>query len=460
MLNFAPENEKNITNVTNRMTMKKMYTLFLLLSSLFALNASAQHGEYVGGDISLLPSYEASGNIYLDGKGNRIDDLVAWLTEECGWNTFRVRLFVNPNDTKHEGVVQDINYVKTLGKRIKDAGAKLVLDCHYSDTWVDATHIQAPEECNGMTVDQKAEWIYTYTKTTLETLAEAGAKPDMVQVGNEIMYGFMGIKVAPYDKSDSDWDGYLKVLKQGCKAVRDVCPDAKIIVHTDRPCNIGYNKYYYDKLNAAGVAYDIIGLSYYPFWHGWLTAAQNSAANTNLEAALNDLATRYPDKKVQIVETAYPIQWWPTSGISYDTRSAWPVAEGKCDGQYKFVKDLIAELAKHPNVNGLYYWFPEEAGNGDNANWTTYEGVVINSWLNRGLWWPASNGGHWPLSTSDGMAHYLFKDFLDPALSGVYDVPADRVQNSNLWHSVSGLRIAAPTQKGIYIRNGKKVIVK
>lgn len=440
----------------NSISMHKFFTLILLL---LPFTAFAQHGEYVGGDISLLPSYEASNTVYLDGQGNKIPDLITWLTDECKWNTFRVRLFVNPSDTKHEGVVQDLEYVKALGKRIKDAGAKFLLDFHYSDTWVDATHIQAPAECNGMTADQKADWIYTYTKSSLEALTAAGAKPDFVQVGNEIMYGFMGIKVAPYDKSDSDWTGYLKVLSQGCKAVRDVCPNAQIIIHTDRACNISYNNYYYGKLDAAGIAYDIIGISYYPFWHGWLTKAQSSSANTNLEAALNDLATSFPKKKVQIVECAYPIQWWPSSGISYDTRPVWPVAEGKCDGQYKFIKDLIAELANHPNVNGLSYWFPEEAGNGDAANWTTMDGVVINSWLNRGLWWPTSSNGHWPLSTTEGMAHYLFKDFLDPTIAGINEVTSPSPV-ADSWFTISGTRISAPNRPGIYIHNGRKMVVK
>lgn len=437
----------------------KRIQLFIL-TFLIVLTTNAQQGEYVGGDISLLPSYEASNTVYLDGKGKKIPDLISWLTTECGWNTFRVRLFVNPKDTKHEGVVQNLDYVKTLGKRIKDAGAYFMLDFHYSDTWVDATHIQAPAECNGMSADEKAAWIYSYTKLTLEALTAAGATPDFVQVGNEIMYGFMGIKVAPYDNSSSDWTAYLKVLAQGCKAVRDVCPHAQIIIHTDRPCNIGYNRYYYTKLNDAGIPYDVIGLSYYPFWHGWLTKAQSSVTNTNLESALTDLAQRFPDKKVQIVECAYPIQWWPTSGITYDTRSVWPVVEGKCDGQYMFIKDLIAQLAKHPNVNGLSYWFPEEAGNGDAANWTTYEGVVINSWLNRGLWWPTSSNGHWPLSTATGMPHYLFRDFLNPNAASVNSVATPSPAFIGAWYTLSGTMVDYPMQKGIYINGGRKVVVR
>ena len=442
--------------------MKKI--LFCIIGVIISTISFAQtgQGKYVGGDISILPSYEASQTVYLDKSGNKIADLITWLKYECGWNCFRVRLFVNPQQKSSSGdwdpaVCQDIEYVKALGKRIKDAGGHFMLDFHYSDTWVDAGHIQAPAECSSMTVDQKADWIYTYTKNSLEALKAADATPDLVQVGNEIMYGFMGISVAPYDKSGTDWTSFLKVLKQGCQAVRDVCPAAQTIIHTDRPTNSDYAKYWYGKLDDAGIEYDVIGLSYYPFWHGWLTKAQKSGKNNSLEASLDQIAIDFPTKKVQIVECAYPIQWWPSSGINYDTRSVWPVAEGKCQGQYDFVKDLIAELAKHSNVEGLSYWYPEEAGNGDAANWDTKEGIVMQSWLNRGLWWPTNSNGHWPLTSGGTMTVSLFKDFLSPEIAGIKYITSTLFQGDGSIYNISGQKVGKD-YKGIVIQNGKKYI--
>lgn len=436
------------------MIRKAFLTLF---ATILTLSVSAQHGEYVGGDISDLPLYEEHNSGYLDGNGNKIDNLISWLKTECGWNAFRVRLFVNPTKMSNDGknadptVCQDIEYVKALGKRIKDAGASFMLDFHYSDTWVDATHIQAPSVCSGMTADQKAEWIYKYTKESLEALKTAGATPDLVQVGNEIMYGFMGIKAAPYETSGTDWTNYLKVLKQGCQAVRDVCPDAKIIIHTDRAANTSYNNYYYGKLDAANVQYDIIGLSYYPFWHGKLT---------DLSKSLSALSTQFPNKKVQIVETAYNFQYWPSSGVNYDTRSTWPCST---DGQYKFIKDLVAELAKYDNVNGLFYWCPEEAGNGDDTNWNTSKGSVMTGWLNRGLWYcDASQTGHWPLKAKEGMVHYLFKDFLDPVQAGISTTTYSPTSNDRIY-SINGQYVGTDIKtlkKGLYIQNNKKTIIK
>jgi arabinogalactan endo-1,4-beta-galactosidase len=261
-----------------------------------------------------------------------------------------------------------------------------MLDFHYSDTWVDATHIQAPAAWQGASDAAMADSVAKYTRRVLDTLNAAGATPDLVQVGNEIMYGLCGIKVHPYQQSGDNWDGYLALLNAGCNAVREKCPNAQIIIHTDRPTNIGYNNFYYNKLVNGGVDFDIIGLSYYPFWHGYLTAAKVASQKdkNNLVAAINNLNTVFPTKRVHIVECAYNFQWWPSSGVNYDTRDAWPCTVA---GQYAFVKDLVDALKPLTNVDGINYWFPEEAGNGDDTNWSSgSKGTVILSWQNRGFW--------------------------------------------------------------------------
>lgn len=362
--------------------MKKTLLLFVLLSGI-SLSLKSQVTRYAGGDISLLPRYEEYKTPYKDAEGKNIDDLLMWFIDECHWNTFRVRLFVNPNDTKKEGVIQDLPYVKALGKRIKDAGAYFMLDFHYSDTWVDATHIQAPAIWQGLSDELMADSLGQYTARVLEELKAAGATPDLVQVGNEIMYGLCGIKVAPYEKESNNWTGYTGLLKAGCNAVREHCPEAKIIIHTDRPTNSQYNKYYYQKLIDMGVDYDVIGLSYYPFWHGYMYASQveNKNDKNNLFEAVNQLAIDFPTKEVQIVETAYNFQYWPTSGVNYNTQDAWPCSvKGQCD----FVRDLVCMMDVAPNVTGISYWFPEENGNGG-PTWNANT-IVIDSWLNRGLW--------------------------------------------------------------------------
>lgn len=364
--------------------MKRFFSLFII--ALLCVYAQAQT-RYVGGDISLLPQYEKHNSNYKNVSGAKINNLLTWFISDCGWNTFRVRIFVNPG-TSDPSVCQDLAYVTALGKRIKDAGAYFMLDFHYSDTWVDATHIQAPAAWQGASASEMADSLGNYTHMVLQTLKAAGVTPDLVQVGNEIMYGLCGIKVAPYNTSGTNWSGYLGLLKAGCDAVREECPEAKIIIHTDRPTNTSYNYYYYNKLVQGGVDFDIIGLSYYPFWHGYLTAEQvvSKSDKNNLVNAINTLATQFPTKEVQIVECAYNFQYWPTSGVNYDTQDAWPCSKV---GQYNFVKDLVDALKPLNNVSGINYWFPEEAGNGDDTKWVKNDGTdgtVLWTWLNRGFW--------------------------------------------------------------------------
>lgn len=360
--------------------MKKIISLFII--ALVCVHAQAET-RYVGGDISALPLYEQYNSPYKDVKGSNISDLLTWFVQDCGWNTFRVRIFVNPTKKDHGGtsnptVCQDLAFVTTLGQRIKDAGAYFMLDLHYSDTWVDATHIQAPSAWKGASDAAMADSVSAYTHRVLQTLKASGATPDLVQVGNEIMYGLCGIQVHPYEKTGDNWDGYLGLLHAGCNAVREECPNAQIIIHTDRPTNTGYNSYYYNKLKNANVDFDIIGLSYYPFWHGYINAAQvaSKTDKNNLVNAIKNLKTLFPTKRVHIVECAYNFQWWPSSGVNYDTQDVWPCSVA---GQYQFVKDLVDNLKPLENVDGISYWFPEEAGNGD-------KGTVIPSWQNRGFW--------------------------------------------------------------------------
>ena len=187
------------------------------------------------------------------------------------------------------------------------------------------------------------------------------------------------------DSPEANWTRFKGFLQQASRACREVCPQAKIVIHTERAGQPDVLKNIYTRLS--GTDYDIIGLSYYPFWHNSLQV---------LSQSLNTLEKAFPDKKVQIVETAYYYQWQPQvgKGIDYDFSSVWPVS---ADGQAAFARDLIAELKKHANVNGLYWWFPEENGNGPDS-------AVLTGWINRGLW---NNDSH---RAMPGL--YVLKEFL------------------------------------------------
>ncbi|MBQ0142151.1 MAG: glycosyl hydrolase 53 family protein [Prevotellaceae bacterium] len=420
--------------------MKHLFILLSVVLSCFSMIAQTNNNHFVGMDLSMLTKYEEHNKPYLDKDGAEIKDLLEWIPS-IGVNTVRVRLFVNPtepNAKAPEGVCQDLDYVTRLGARIKAAGLNFMLDLHYSDSWADPTNQKLPASWNDcVTVDQKAEKVYNYTSEVLNTLATASATPDLVQVGNEISYGIIGINVHPYDNATDNWDGFVKVLENGCKAVRENCPNAKIIIHTERSGNAEQTLYFYNKLS--NLDYDIIGLSYYPFWHGYMD---------KLEETLTTLGNSFPNKEVQIVETAYYNSWFPSSGTTYNTSTTWEASDA---GQKAFIDQLVETLAKYPKVNGLCYWFPEEAGCGDDTDWnTTNTATVIQTWINRGLWWPEPDAkGHWPTSALYSLGKY--------STSALDNINVD-LSNNRQKYNLSGQRISNPNRREVYIQNGIKKI--
>ncbi|MBR5717070.1 MAG: glycosyl hydrolase 53 family protein [Bacteroidales bacterium] len=402
--------------------------------------------HFVGGDISLLPSYEEFNTPYYDQDGKTISDVITYVHESCGWNAIRVRLFVDPKERGNgkSGVVQDLAYVKKLGKRVKDAGMKLMVDFHYSDCWADPSYQDIPARWKGNTSnDVLADSVYTFTKNCLTELKAYGAEPDFVQVGNEISYGMLwrnnSDKVYPSQSKSSNsagWARLSQLLNSGSKAVREVCPDCKIIIHTERTENSSQTTNYYNYIS--DVDYDIIGLSYYPFWH-------NSLAK--LGATLTSLQSKLPDKPVQIVETAYFYQYYPND-TKYNFQSTWPATE---DGQCAFTQDLVAELLKHDNANGLFWWFPEENGNGG-PSWNANT-IVIDSWLNRGLW---NDNNHKALS-----ALYELQKLRsgDAAISIVSSEEESSWPIYNL-HGKAMEKDFRNLPSGIYIVDGRKILLK
>ena len=352
---------------------------FLLTSSILAFSCLIAWSvtKYAGGDISLLTKYEEKGAIYYNESGSRITNMLSYL-KSSGLNAMRVRLFVDPSkanaEDQGEGVCQDLPYVAALGQRIKATGFKLLLDIHYSDTWTDPGQHSTP---SSWTVQSAlADSVYSYTERVLYTLIAAGATPDFIQVGNEVTYGMLWPTGHCYPNGTNYGNGtfatFANYLKRGIQACREVCPAAKIVVHTElsRTSNVTS---FYQTLKNYTTDFDIIGLSYYPYWHGDLNVLDN---------LLTALESSYPDKKIQIVETGYPHAYYP-SGASFDLQSTWPASEA---GQKAFATALVEKLNAHSNVDGLYWWFPEANEYGIN-----YSNHVTTDWYNCG-WWDNQNG--------------------------------------------------------------------
>lgn len=377
---------------------------YLVFTCLLLVGSIAAHAvnKFVGGDISLLTKYEQHGAIYYNENGARITNMLDYL-ESAGMNAMRVRLFVDPSkagaEDQGEGVCQDLPYVLALGQRIKSAGFHLLLDIHYSDTWTDPGQHSTP--ASWTVTSALADSVYSYTKRVLNAMIDAGARPDFIQVGNEVTYGMMWPTGHCYPSGANYGTGtfstFANYLKQGIKACREVCPDSEIVIHTEmgRASNVIA---FYETLKGYTTDYDIIGLSYYPYWHGDLSVLDN---------LLTTLESSHPSKKIQIVETGYPHAYYP-SGASYDLQSTWPATEA---GQKAFAQQLVGLLNGHDNVNGLYWWFPEANEYGIN-----YTNSVTTDWYNCG-WWDNATG-----QVMDAL--FEMPAFLD----GSGDEPSDSVE--------------------------------
>ena len=415
-------------------------TLILLLLMAGGVMANAQ--KYVGGDISMLKKFCEEGAIYKDKNGNTVQPLEFFQAQ--GWNAMRVRLFVDPSkapaDDKKEGVIQDLDYVKALCKDIKDAGFKLMLDFHYSDTWTDPGQHSTPSAWSGLSVEQLTTKVYDYTKDCLQQLKAVGVTPDFIQTGNEITTGMLWptgkVNSNGTDTSNGSMKNLASYLASAISACNEECPQAQIIIHTEMHYPSALPSFYQRLSQYSDVKYDIIGLSYYPNHHGPLST---------LESTLNTLETQYADKKIMIVETGYGFEW--AVGSTYDLSGTWPISE---EGQKSFTIDLINMLNKHDKVNGLFWWYPEY----------TLNNIVFKNGSED--WSKNFTAGYWNAAlfhykTGKALAAlYEMKDFV--GTSGMLDIRTTTTDNR--YYTLDGRKLTdKPTTRGIYIYNGKKIII-
>lgn len=385
----------------------------------------------------MLPKYEQAGVVYKDKNGNTVSDVIAFFKQE-GMNSMRVRLFVDPSKDSDKAVCQDLDYVKSLGKRIKDAGMQFMLDFHYSDTWADPAKQWTPDAWKSLSDADLANKVYEYTKDCLQQLKNAGAEPDMIQTGNEISYGMLwGTQAAVgnnqtnrcfTNSSTANWNRFFNLLKKAGLACREVCPNAKIILHSERTPKPGVLTDFFDRMKNNAIDYDIIGLSYYPDHHGNLAT---------LETALNTLESKAYGKDIMIVETGYSYAW--AIGTEFNYTATYPYTE---EGQRRFTADLITKLNAHTSVKGLFWWWPEDNGNKQ----------VTNNWWNAALY--NHNTGK-PYA-----ALYELKNFVNGS-SGIGIVNHAPLTHNQTWFTLDGRRLSGkPSAKGLYIHHARKVVNK
>ncbi|MFE2263947.1 glycoside hydrolase family 53 protein [Streptomyces griseosporeus] len=320
-----------------------------------------------GADISSLAKSEALGGVYRSASGTTGDAVT--LLKNAGMNYARLKVWVDPADGWNNRT-----RVLAMAKRVKAAGMKLLVDFHYSDTWADPGKQTKPAAWSGHGYSQLKTDVYNHTYDVLNALKAQGTTADMVQVGNEINGGMLWS-----EGSTDNWSQLAGLINSGYSAVKAVSSGTKVALHLANAGDDGTVRWWFDNARTYGINHDVIGLSYYGYWHGSLAAAQ---------ATLDDTASRY-GKPVFIAETAYPFRLDSDDALTNQIDTTGELVGGypaTPAGQLAWMNAVANIVEAVPNGRGLgvFYWeatWTAVSGNG----WDPADATSGNGWENQAL---------------------------------------------------------------------------
>jgi arabinogalactan endo-1,4-beta-galactosidase len=316
-----------------------MKNLAVLLLAGFALAPARAADFAIGADLSFLKQAEDRGTVF---KENGQPKPGLEIFRDHGYNWIRLRLFHTPTTLPN-----NLAYTVATAQAAKKLGFKFLLDYHYSDTWADPGHQVMPKAWQGMTHEQLVNAVFEYTRDTIVQFREAGVLPDMVQIGNEVSNGMLW----PDGKLPDNWNNFAGLVRAGINGVdagRGNGARPLIMIHIDKGGSIAATKWFFDKFHTYGIGYDLIGQSYYPWWHGSLNDLRD-----NLIFMANEYA-----KDIILVEVAYncrPAEYARKSGPFPETPA----------GQREFLEEVNRAVLATPfsRGKGIMWWEPAVTGN-------------------------------------------------------------------------------------------------
>jgi beta-galactosidase len=258
--------------------------------------------KMLGADISFLPQLEERGMKFSD-KGVEKDAIQ--ILKEHGINYVRLRIFNDPANEKGYSPKKDfcdLENTKKMAKRVKNAGLKLLLDFHYSDTWADPGKQFKPKAWEGLSFTDLKKALYDYTKNVMQELKNQGTSPNMVQIGNEINHGI----VWP-DGNVNNPDGLAQLLNAGTAAVKSVEPNTQMMLHVALGGQNHESISFIDNMVARDVNFDVIGESYYPKWHGTLDDLRDNLSNLSTRYNKDVIVVEYSQLKEEVNKIAFEV---------------------------------------------------------------------------------------------------------------------------------------------------------
>ncbi|MCR5491231.1 MAG: arabinogalactan endo-1,4-beta-galactosidase [Bacilli bacterium] len=278
----------------------------------------------------------------------------------------RIRLWHNPyddNGNRFGGGTNDLPAFIRMAKKAQENGMGVMLDFHYSDFYVDPSRQRVPRAWEGLSsYAEVVKAMYEYTLNTLKTIKENGIDLVAIQVGNEISHGMLwpyGDQEKQFNEKDGGgFRGLCGLLKAGIKACNEVFPNAKTVIHLEHSGSFDMQQWYFDNILAEGVEFDVIGESYYPYWHGPFAM---------FEDCVTRLKKKY-GKEIWVVELGY--QYEPTKNPNYsevtdakegdfiigNVNGRIPFEQSK-QGQADYV-GMMLQICKRIGVGMVFYWEP------------------------------------------------------------------------------------------------------
>ena len=362
--------------------------LFFAATTIFAADQNApknsRTGPFIlGAEVSWAPEDEADGAQYFD-HGVKKD--IFQILADYKFNYIRLRLFVNPGATNgyaagRKEAFCDLAHVIALAKRARAHEMGLLLDIHYGDTWTSPGHQDWPGAWRGLKLPELTNTIHAYTRNVIAQMKAAGVTPDMVQVGNEISNGVL----FPLG-SRSHFDNFAAFIQAGIAGIREVDPKIKIVLHHHLGRSNAVMREWLDNFIQRGTDFDLIGMSCYA-----------QATEGDWKNNFDDLAKRYPDKGLLVVE---------------------------CSGRKRFLNDLMFNTPDKKGW-GTFLWEPtrhkeaifdhdgKNAGGGAGAVFKSQETNAIAATTNAVaiVAEPKTHGGRYDVNTLIDLYPQMSRDY-------------------------------------------------
>ena len=311
------------------------------------LSKNKQHEFAKGADVSWLPQMEATGFKFYNENDSAEDCLK--ILKDHGMNTVRLRTWVNPSNDPWSGHCSKDETV-AMAVRAQKMGMRIMIDFHYSDSWADPAKQRKPAAWEGHSFPQLLNDVYSYTADVMTALKAKGVYPEWVQVGNETASGM----IYP-EGSTAHWGQLAQLINKGYDAIKSVSPHSKVILHIDRGNDNKRFRTWFDSARANGAKWDVIGLSYYPYWLNG--KPDYTLSIDDLGNNMNDISARY-GKEVMVVEVG---------GEDIKEQNTYDMLVA--------VQNKVRAVPNHKGL-GVLYWEPEGA-----RSWSHY---ALSAWQSNG----------------------------------------------------------------------------